>query len=795
MKKWVLGTAALLSAAAVVGFFWLRRMAADGMPSYDGRKALPGLKAKVTIYRDSLGVPHIVAHNEYDLYYATGYAMAQDRIWQMDLLRRVGAGRLAEVLGERLVETDLLFRKLRIAENARAAYPHLPDSVRAALEAFADGVNAYLAEHADDLPFEFTVLGYRPEPWQPEHSLYLVGNMAWDLETGYKMEAVVEAVRRRVGDAYVPFLLPPESTEPRIYSELDAAVAGPDLRLMDAFAAVRALTTPPFEASNNWAVSGRKSVTGKPLFANDMHLGLHIPGIWWRAHQLIPGKLNVTGVILPGVPFVVAGHNDHIAWGMTNVMLDGADFYVETLDDDSTHYLVDGRWRPLEVKDVRIAVKGDDSPRVHRLYFTHRGPVLTPFEGLAGTVLSMRWVADRPPEEAIALYRLNRASNWTEFRRAVRHFTNVSQNIAYADVDGNIGIQMVGSVPLREGVPYFFYPGDTSAFDWRGTVPFDSLPYEFNPERGFVYSANNRGVDTSYPFYITRWYYWPPYRARRIQQLLTAKERLSIDDFRAMLFDHYSVQAADLLPKMLENLAPGPSWDEIHRQALAMLRSWDFRYGTDRPEPVLFELWLMKWVEAVAADEMGDTLFLFFEDINLFTGYFPARLMDHPEAPWMDDIRTPDRRETFEELLSRAFDQAVREAVRRYGDLKTIQWGAVHPLVLRHPLGQVKAVDWLFRLNRTVPAPGNAHTLNPFKYNWSNPFEAVHGASQKHIFSTADWNASQSVLPTGVSGIPAHPFYCNQTETYVQGGLYPDVFSLEAVEQAARHRLELVPEK
>ena len=795
-KKVLLGLLIVLIAIVVGGFWYVRHLRSSALPEWGGERPLSGLQQPVTVYHDSAGTPHIFAKNAHDLYFTTGYLMAQDRMWQMDVLRRVGEGRLAEIFGPDLLETDVLLRKLCIAENSDRAYRHLPAEVKAALDAFTAGVNAYLTAHKDDLPFEFTVLGYAPEPWESRQSLHLVGYMAWDLETGFRMEAIAEAVRKKfpTSEQWKAILPPDGELPPYVYQEIPRGLPVADSTLTTAMARLRSVAPPVFEASNNWVLGPDKSADNKPIFSNDMHLGLSIPGIWWRAHQVIEDSLNVTGVLLPGVPFVVAGHNERIAWGMTNVMLDGADFYVETLrPGHPDEYRLDGQWKKLTIREEVFKVKGQDSPVVRRLPFTHRGPILTAVNKVATPAVSMRWVGNELPEEAVAIYQLNRAANWREFRAALRHFTTVSQNVAYADVEGNIGLQMVGSVPIRKGHPYLFFPGDTSAYDWTGFVPFDSLPYEFNPTRGYVASANQRSA-AALPYYVGMWQYLP-YRARRIHQLIQQKDRLTADDVQAMLNDHYSMQAHDLGPRIINILQKHTGWTGAEAQALDLLEKWDYRYEPDQAAPLLFEATLIHLLTEAARDEMGDTLFRQFRDLRLYQIYFLHNLLVSGTAlPWADNVTTPTQ-ETLETVVVGAFRKAVEEVLEHFATLEDARWGKLHQLNLQHPLGKVRLLDVAFGLNRRLPAPGHGHTVNPFNYSWNKPYLSNHGASQKHLYLPGRWDASRSILPTGPSGIPASPFYCNQTSAYVKGGLLPDVFSRSQIQHRALHTTRYVPER
>ncbi len=789
-NKILLGAGGILLALLLAGWWYVRTLNRAPLPDYSGRITLAGLQQPVEVFRDSLGIPHIYARNEHDLYLTTGYLAAQDRLWQMDLLRRVTQGRLSEIFGDKALEADILLRKLQIPATSRRIWEKLEAPMRQKLEWYAQGVNAWIDQSGDKLPPEFKILGYKPEAWQPYESLYLVGYMSWTLELGYKMEAMASEIRRRLGPAYLKDILPhwDENIE-TVYGDYRPAVRVKDSALEAALAFLAGHVPAVFNGSNNWVVSGAKSLTGKPLFSNDMHLHLSMPGIWWRAHQVVPGKLNVTGVLIPGEPFVVAGHNDSIAWGMTNVMLDGADFYAEKIDTSRQAYWVDGQWKPLRVVNEKIRVKGRSQPVTVKTYYTHRGPILTRIGLLDVAPVSMRWIGNEDSDEIRALYGFNTARNWAEFRRAARGFKAVSQNIAYADTHGHIGLQCTGNIPVRQAPGYLIYPGQTTRYDWKGFYPFDSLPYTYDPPRGYVCSANNRTVKGG-P-YISEWFDLP-YRYRRIREMLETKEKLGPADFRRMLNDHYSKKAELVMQRLRRELKREDFAGKKYRIAFDTLLNWNLRYEKAYRAPLLLDETMRQLVRNLTADEMGDTLFKAYYNSFLFNKYLTDHLMRTGHSVWTDNVRTPQK-ESLKDLLRLSLEQAVDSLDARYGGWQKTTWGQVHHLQLNHPLSKVKILDKLFGLSHHLPAPGGINTVNPFTYNLAKPYDAYLGASQKHIYNTADWDQSYSILPAGESGLPASPHYADQAETYVNGGLFPDYFSRAKVEKAARYHLVLLP--
>ena len=391
LKTTLLVIGIIIIIVLIAGKIIINKISNKALPDYSSDVKIESISNEVTIYRDEYAIPHIIAKNEKDLYIAVGYVLAQDRLWQMDLLRRATQGRLSEIFGDDMVNTDLMLRSLQIPKKSKIVLDSSDVNIKQALSAFAIGVNEYINTHLNKLPVEFTVLGYKPEPWMPEHSVNLIGYMAWDLTCGWTAEIALHEIRKVVDSAKFNLLLPNLSKQTSIMYpdfEISSNTKKTLYEFRDEFEKLEKLGLNVFYGSNNWAVSGNKSETGKPVLANDMHLGLFAPGIWFQMHQVIEGKLNVTGVILPGQPFIICGHNDSIAWGMTNVMLDDVDFYAETLNEDSTKYKVDGEWRNLIIQEEIIKGKsGTEYKKI--LKFTHRGPIITDFKDVTNDAISV----------------------------------------------------------------------------------------------------------------------------------------------------------------------------------------------------------------------------------------------------------------------------------------------------------------------------------------------------------------------------------------------------------------------
>ncbi|MBN1253500.1 MAG: penicillin acylase family protein, partial [Bacteroidales bacterium] len=549
-------------------------------------------------------------------------------------------------------------------------------------------------------------------------------------------------------------------------------------------------------ASNNWAVSGKKSETGMPILSNDMHLGFNAPGIWYQIHQNVKDGLNVTGVLLPGQPFILDGHNDNIAWGMTNIMLDDIDFYYETINpDNENQYKLDGQWKDMEILNEKIKLK-DETVVEKTIKFTHRGPIVSNFKKIDNKSISMHWTGNEFSNEIRSIYLLNRAPNWNEFKDAISTFTAGNQNINYSDIQGNIGIYAAAGVPIRKGDPKSIYNGETSENDWTGFVPFDSLPHEFNPECGYVASANNKSVSEDYPFYISYWYDLS-YRKDRIVEMLEEKEKLSIDDFKKMLADHKSKMVEDIIPKIIEPINKIENLDENQKEALKELNNWDGVYTTDSKAASIFEYFYINFVKNIVSDEMGNELYQDFIGDKILVRNMIFNLLRQKDSKWFDNINTKDKIETFDDIVQISFINSLDSLKEKLGaKILKWNWGYIHTLTIKHPLGKVNILDKLFGLNKGPFAVGGTyHTVAPYAYKFTDIFNVNHGASERHIFSTADWNESLTIIPTGICGIPASDHYCDQTKLYINDKFHSDYFDLDKIKKISKYKMELLPVK
>jgi penicillin amidase len=742
-------------------------------PDYSRDRAVSGLAGAVEIWRDSVGVPHIWASSAEDLFFAQGYVHAQDRLWQMELLRRVAEGRLAEVMGAELLDTDRFLRTVGLGRAARAAAATLDPEHRIWLESYAAGVNAWLDGRRGALPPEFLALRIRPARWEVEHSLMLEKIMAWDL-AAYQRGLDLARAGRRLAPERAAYLAPDypewgahilEGTA----SPLPPAVPPVAAALLDALSITR--------ASNSWVIGGEYTLSGKPILANDMHLALTSPSLWYLA-ALHGGGFEVAGMTLPGAPFVVAGHNRAIAWGLTNANVDDVDFFIERPDPaDSTRYLTPEGSLPFEVLVDTIRVRGAKEPVYFPIRMTRQGPILNGVVGGAGDeLLALRWVGHDPSRTWQAMAGLNRASNWGEFVAAVEDFNNPHQNVIYADTAGRIGYYMGGRVPLRGAgrrPPLVPVPGWTGAWDWVGYLPFAEHPQLLDPAEGFVVTANNRQVAGDAGDLISAW--WDePFRAERIRELL---ERGG--PFDAAAVHRQQLDVGDAMAARYRDLVVAAAERAGLAGAAEMLRAWDLRAEADSRAAALFYVWHDRLRSQVAKSLYGED------------GWFPrdalTALLERQTLPWVGAGGAAE----FTKLAAVALQEADSIVGGR-------RWGELQVVLAEHPLGRVAVLERLLGLH-VGPAPigGSATTVNVANRSGAGyPRRVTHGASQRHVVDMGDIDgAGGFILPTGQSGLPFSRQYRDQFERWRSGGLWLIPLDREKARARSVYRMTLRPEE
>ena len=774
-------------------------------PRIDGTVPVDGLHAQVTIIRDRWGIPHIYASDPHDLFFAQGYVHAQDRFWQMEFWRRIGSGRLAEILGESALDSDRFIRTIGWHRTAAQELELLDDETRAALEAYAEGVNAYITTHKGRLGLEFTILGLTgvkvdPEPWTPLNTLTWSKVMAWDLGGNMQRELLRAYVAARLGTGAVGEVVPPYPEGHPII--VPHPVSGATLQAVpDAVFDTHVLGRGDDLGSNNWVVSGSRTETGMPLLADDPHLGIQMPSIWYEVglhcQPVTPEcSYNVVGASFAGAPGVIIGHNDRIAWGVTNVNPDVQDLFIEKVNPENPNqYEYQGEWLDMEVYREEIRVADRDEPVVVFARVTRHGPIINDVVGgteeewsFGWQPLALSWTALQPGTLTRSILLLDRARNWEEFREALRYWDVPSQNFVYADVEGNIGYQMPGLVPIRAaGDGSMPVPGWTGEYEWVNYIPFDELPRAFNPPEGYIVTANNAVVGPDYPYFISMdWL--PGYRARRIVELIESDPSLSLDDLKAIQGDSTPVWALEVLP-YARSLSPD---DPRLAEAVGMLQAWDGRAVRDSAGAALFESFRLHLVERTFADELGEPL-LRRAKSSLMTALL--NILPDPNAPWFDDIRTPET-ETRDEILLRALEDAVEELTETLGsDMRKWRWGDLHTATFRNQsLGKsgVGPIEAIFNRG-PFPVDGTIATVNNTAYNPNRPYEVSTVPSYRQIVDLSDLSRSVSMHTTGQSGHPFHPHYDDMIDPWRNIQYHSMLWTRSEVEANAEGTLVLMP--
>jgi penicillin amidase len=800
-------------------------LARRALPAPGARRiAARGIREPVEVVRDRHGIPHIFAGSARDLFFAQGFVHAEDRLFQMDLVRRAAAGRLSEVLGDapvdwrlqgsqfrglRLPDLDFYLRALGMRRAALASLPLLGGEAREALEAYADGVNAGIAAlGARRLPLEMKLLGYRPEPWTPADSVSIGKALALELTFSLRMKLCFTALAGRLaGSERLLAELMPEgypAGAPRITALAAGAGLGKPPRCTLEAAGERAsemlradgqfrsfLGWGGGHLGSNWLIVGaERSTTGKPLLENDPHLGLQAQALFHLCH-LRGGPYDVVGGAVPGAPGVVLGRNRRVAWAFTNAMIDDTDLYAETVrPDEPGQYLAGDRWEKFRITEEEIGVKGERRPRRRTLRVSRHGPIISDAlpGATGGPALALRWTAQDGSREVDALLAINRASSWPAFVAACRHFDAPAQNMGYADVDGNIGYYLAGRIPIRSNRRSLLpADGARGEGEWAGDVPFEEHPHVLNPKEGFLASANNKPVDDAYPYYISA-FFDAPYRARRLCAIVAEKGRLSPEAMEKVPLDVYSIQAEEmvkLLVRPIEDRLKRASGDV--QVALNYLLNWDYRCTPDSIAASIFHVFYAEVLRGVFAPALGEELFLQFTEVWNEHCLAVEAVLANPKSAWFEgEGRARD------DLVAAAFERAVAELVARLGKpTQAWGWGRLHRLVLRHPFHGLAIARRLFDLG-PFETGGSGTTLNCGQWRPTMPFEQTGGAALRHVCNLAEPAASRLALAGGQSANPASPHAQDLVRLWLEGRTVAVPMDREAIE--GEETLVLVPE-
>jgi penicillin amidase len=774
------------------GYHYLRR----SLPVVDGTITVDGPTAPIEIIRDADAIPHIIASTKRDALFGLGYVHAQDRLWQMEFQRRIGFGRLSEIFGAATIPQDRFLRTVGFGRAARAAWEHTSPWAKDQINAYVAGVNAFIAtHHGAQLPPEFTLLRFEPEPWSGADVNVWVKMMAWDLAANYSFELLRDDLVRAVGETRMAQLMPPYppnglsivdpsgaaedseshrgdgrgTTRPAAVSSNSVTFSSivsmlsqghPDVAdLLLAGARTEAL------GSNNWVIDGTLSATGKPMLANDPHLSSKTPSTWYLAH-VSGGDFDAIGATLPGTPAIAIGRNRFIAWGETNVAADVEDLFRERLDPTGAFAEFRGAQEPVTTIAETIAVKGA-APIAVTVRITRHGPLISDaLNAIAAESkrpkppqrdpLAFRWTALDPDDTTLQSFlKLNEARNWEEFTAALREFVGPSQNFVYADVDGHIGYYAPGRIPIRASGdgsrPTDGWTGDT---EWTGWVPFEELPHLYDPPEHFIVTANHRPAAASYPHLLgLEWV--EPYRAARIRDLLKQKPAFTVDDFARIQADTQSLHASALLPVLLAHVRPV---DDRDRRAVDLLKAWSMNASGDSAATAIFSAWFHHLAAALAGDDLGAAALDSYAGRFTFITRFAVNTLSGNDATWCDDVRTP-KRETCEDAVTAALHDGVADLTARLGgDIDRWRWDGVHVATFPHQgLDSVSALRPL--ISRSVPNGGDWSTVDVGPVAADQLYEQHSVPGYRQIVDLSSGNDSRFLDAVGQSGHPLSSHY------------------------------------
>lgn len=846
----LIGAVILALIASAGGLFYFKSylpntVAPKSFPQIDGQIKVAGLESPVDVYRDQMGIPHIYASTRHDLFFAQGYVHAQDRFWQMDAWRHIGSGELSKMFGSGQVDTDSFLRTLGWRQTAEAEWEQMAPESKAILLAYTDGVNAYLKDHKGTaLSLEYAVLGllspdYKIENWLPVNSLTWGKAMAWDLRGNMDEEITRAVLLKTLTSKQVDELYPPYPTDhPVIVNKIGDGTAQsggmasgavidyqPFTADLENASANIALLNPLLGGlsdgigSNSWAISGKLTNTGKPLLANDPHLSIQMPSIWYQVDMHCMPKndacpFEMAGFSFAGVPGVIIGHNDRIAWGFTNTGPDVMDLYIEKVNPaNSNQYEVNGKWVDFAARKESIQVAGGTAVNI-TVRSTRHGPVISdtygplkdqgdpkdtefvPFKDRTGIdlpakyVIALKWTALSPSTPFEAIWGFDKANNWTEFREASKHFHVPAQNLIYADVDGNIGYQMPGDIPIRaKGDGRYPVPGWTDEYDWKGFIPFEQLPYTFNPAEGFIATANNQVAPKDYPFLITADFDYG-FRANRIVQLIKeAPGKIDIPYIQKMHGDDFDASAAAIVPVLLQTKLTDPHLIDVR----SLLKGWDFQATADSAPAALYESF---WAH-VLADTFND---------DLPKKYWPEggdqyfevmrSIVNDNNNHWWDDKSTLDKVETRDDIFVKAFAEAVTEVEKTLGkDTSKWKWGDLHTATFRNgTLGEsgVGLIEDLFNRG-PFSTSGGKSIINATAWSTIDGYGVTDVPSMRMIVDLGDLNNSLTVHTTGQSGHAYNKHYDDMSPLWANVKYYSMLWTQEKVIKETEGHLKLIP--
>ena len=827
----------ILAGLAVYTAVWIKHKMQASLPEIDGSQLTPGLSAPVTVRRDQHGVPHIEAANLDDLLFAQGYVAAQDRLWQMDMARRMSSGEAAEILGSTLLDHDRMQRILAIRVTAERLTASLPPDQRRLFDDYARGVNAFIGAHMDRLPAEFHLLNYQPKPWQPVDSMLVVMSMVQMLDEHWEDKLNRERITARIGEKLAADLYPTGSwrDHPPITNEVPlsapnqnlpeapldetqgAALHAPILR--DDLLRLQQLTASNSDpglnpGSNQWVLAGSRTASGRAMLSNDMHLSQEIPNIWHEVHLKAPG-LDAAGVTVPGLPLVVAGHNEHIAWGFTALYGDTQDIYIERTNTQDQYQGADGVWHPIEHAQETIHVRFSKDVTLDCARTAH-GVILTPLLAGETRVLSLKWNVYDPKSAAYPLLAIDTAANFTDFRAALALWWGPSQNVVYADDQGHIAYQAVGYIPNRPG-GLAGVPIADMQHEWQGTIAFNQMPSVLDPPDGLLATANarvtpnpnppstppaqgtpaaepasgpnadngtpnagnetpnaERGTPEQQPAITLEW--GDPYRNERIWKWLGAKDHLTQPQMLTLQTDLYSELDQEFAQRLAYGIDHAASVDARLRQAADLMRTWDGAVTIDSAPAAIVESARALFFPSILQPKIGDDWKLYHWEESLFAG---EQIFMNEPAAWL-----PPQYKSWDDFFADLVRQGLEQMHAR-SDLRTWRYGYAYPVDLEHPLFGL--LPWFKDWTGTgiLPQSGDSSTVKQVG--------RAFGPSQRFTIDFSNLDAATEDITMGESGDPLSPYYRDQWDSWYNGRTFPLPFSDQAVAAATAHTLRLEP--
>nr|WP_284705878.1 penicillin acylase family protein [Lysinibacillus sp. OL1_EC] len=758
-----------MALVAFIGFTWFMN---KSKPVIDGELAVTILDQDVTVTRDEKGVPHIFAKTDADLYRAQGYVQAQDRLFQMDLARRQASGRLSEIIGEATINTDKHFRTFSLRNAAEKSLAAYDDESKQVLEWYAEGVNAFIAQakESNTLSYEFALLDYEPEEWTVVDSLTIGKYMAYDLGGNWNTLAFRHWALQNFDEdkAKELFIKYPENASAIIEANIQNPVA-----VAGQFSAE--MLPNEFNGSNNWVVSGDKTKSGTPILADDPHLGLSTPSIWYQMHLQSPQQ-NVSGVIFAGIPGIILGHNDEIAWGVTNVGPDVQDLYIEIPNPDNpTQFRYDGKWEQAEVRDESIKVKDGDTVDFE-VVVTRHGPIMTDlaFKDTEPTAqFSMQWTALQPTAELRAVLGFNKAKTWGDFEKALEDFKAPAQNFVFASKDGTIAYKANGQIPIRkQGEGQLPVPGDSSDYGWEGFIPWDELPTLVNPKEGFIATANNQVIGEDYPYHITD--FWAqPYRFERIKEVLEENDAITVDDMMALQMDQHNLYAREFLPDLLTSIKEKDQ-NGKYADIMAMLEKWDMVDAKESGAPLVFHTLMIKLQEVLFKDQMPEDMYgIMYGKFNI-TDQLLRTAYSGEKSIWIEEQGGID------ETVYKAFELTIAQLEDQFGkNSSKWQWGDYHQLTFDHTLGSASPILAAYFNAKKVPIGGSKVTVQAADNDLAGNVD--HGASWRFVVDVGDLSSAYHIVGPGQSGHVKSDWYQDQVLDWANGDYHQTFIKQEEI--------------